>query len=165
MTMDIGQNGEKGVGLILQEGAIQRPGWWYRKGMSRNFSLTSQIFFWDSCYVFFVNGLCYSCYSPNIPSNNSTVRNQDAWPYWFSLICLTEKNEYWVHSVCVPQVSEKEGWQVSMQGGIPKRGNNTPFPTMLAWNLVFTIRWDKLFPFNSFFNDIQLIEPFLEVFI
>ena len=28
-------------------------------------------------FVFFVNRLCYSCYSPNIPSNNSKVRNQD----------------------------------------------------------------------------------------
>ena len=56
--------------------------WWYRKGMPRNFSLTSQIFFCDSCYVF-VNRLCYCCYSPNIPSNNSKVRNQDAWSYWF----------------------------------------------------------------------------------
>ena len=76
-----------------------------------------------------------------------------------------KKNEYWAHSVCVTWVSEKEGLQVSMQGGIPGRGNDTPFQTMLVWNLVFAIRWDKLFPFNSFF-EIQLREKlFLEVLI
>ena len=79
-------------------------------------------------------------------------RTDSHWYVWL------KKNEYWVHSVCVPQVSEKEGWQVSMQGGIPRRGNDTPFQTMLVWSLVFAIRWDKLFPFNSFFNDIQLTE-------
>ena len=42
-------------------------------------------------FVFFVNRLCYSCYSPNIPSNNSKVRNQDDWLCWLSVICLTKK--------------------------------------------------------------------------
>ena len=76
-----------------------------------------------------------------------------------------KKNEYWVHSVCVPWVSEKEGLQVSMQDRMRRRGNETPLQNMLVWNLVFVIRWDKLFSFNSFF-EIQLTEKiFLEVLI
>ena len=97
-------------------------------------------------FVFLVNRLCYSCYSPNIPSNNSKVRNQDDWLCWLSVICLTKKNEYG---------TKKGEWE-----------NDTPLQTMLVCNLVFAIRWDKLFPFDSFFNEIQLTEkPFSEVFI
>ena len=122
-------------------------------------------FFSEINVMFSMPILFYSCYSLNIPSNNSKIRNQDTWLCWFSVILWLKKNEYWVHSVCVTWVSEKEGLQVSMQGGIPGRGNDTPFQTMLVWNLVFAIRWDKLFPFNSFF-EIQLREKlFLEVLI
>ena len=127
--------------------------WWVRFSSEINVMFSRQILF-------------YSCYSLNIPSNNSKSRNQDAWLCWFPVIHLTEKKMN-IRStpVSVTWVSEKEGLQVSMQGGIPRRGNDTPFQTMLVWNLVFAIRWDKLFPFNSFF-EIQLREKlFLEVLI
>ena len=92
-------------------------------------------------FVFFVNRLCYSCYSPNIPSNNSKVRNQDDWLCWLSVICLTKKNEYWDHSVCVPWVSEKEGLQVSMQGGY-QEGRMIPL-FKLCWCAIWFLQSDE----------------------
>ena len=82
-------------------------------------------------------------------------RTDSHWYVW-----LKKMNIYWVHSVCVPQVSEKEGWQVSMQGGIPRRGNDTPFQTMLAWNLVFAIKWDHCFPLIHSLMTSNLQNPF-----
>ena len=146
-----GQSRDRGDGI--GKGCQEISLWWVR--------FLRQIF----GSVFYINRLFYSCYSLSIPSNNSKIRNQDAWLSWFSVIRLTEKNEYWVHSVCVSWVSEKEGLQVSMQDRMRRRGNETPLQNMLVWNLVFVIRWDKLFSFNSFF-EIQLTEKiFLEVLI
>ena len=58
-----------------------------------------------------------------------------------------------------------EGLPVSMQGGY-QEGGMIPLQTMMVWSLVFETRWDKLFPYDSFFNEIHLTEKlFLEVFI
>ena len=47
------------------------------EGGVKKFLIDGSDFFLRLMFVFFVNRLCYSCYSPNIPSNNIKVRNQD----------------------------------------------------------------------------------------
>ena len=126
--------------------------------MSRNF--------WDSCLfsllIDFVILVIHLIFPQTIL--RLEIKMTDCADYqWYVWL---KKHEYWDHSVCVPWVSEKEGLQVFMQGGVPRRENDTPLQTMLVCNLVFAIRWDKLFPFDSFFNEIQLKEKlFSEVFI
>ena len=62
----------------IGKGCQEISPWWVR-------------FFSEINVMFSMPILFYSCYSLNIPSNNSKIRNQDTWLCWFSVIYLTEK--------------------------------------------------------------------------
>ena len=81
------------------------------------------------------------------------------WYVWLKKMNI-ETTQYVYH-----EFQKRRGCRSPCKGrGGTRRENDTPLQTMLVCNLVFAIRWDKLFPFDSFFNEIQLTEKLFSLF-
>ena len=98
-------------------------------------------FLWDSCLfsllIDFVILVIHLIFPQTILRLEIKMTNcaDYQWYVWL------KKNEYWDHSVCVPWVSEKEGLQVSMQGGY-QEGRMIPL-FKLCWCAIWFLQSDE----------------------
>ena len=113
----------------IGKGCQEISPWWVRFSSEINVMFSRRILF-------------YSCYSLNIPSNNSKSRNQDAWLCWFPVIHLTEKKMN-IRStpVSVTWVSEKEGCRSPCKGGYQEGGIILLFK--LCWCGIWSLQSDE----------------------
>ena len=124
-------------------------------------------FLWDSCLfsllIDFVILVIHLIFPQTILRLEIKMTNcaDYQWYVWLKKMNI-ETTQYVYH-----EFQKRRGCRSPCKGrGGTRRENDTPLQTMLVCNLVFAIRWDKLFPFDSFFNEIQLTEKlFSEVFI
>ena len=99
-------------------------------------------FFSEINVMFSMLILFYSCYSLNIPSNNSKIRNQDTWLCWFSVIPLTEKKmnigstQYVWH-----EFQKRRGCRSPCKGGYQEGGMILLFK--LCWCGIWSLQSDE----------------------
>ena len=94
----------------IGKGCQEISPWWVR-------------FFSEINVMFSMSILFYSCYSLNIPSNNSRIRNQDTWLCWFSVIHLTEKKKWILGPLSMCDMSFRKGGVAGLHArGDTKKG-------------------------------------------
>ena len=113
----------------IGKGCQEISPWWVR-------------FFSEINTMFSMSILFYSCFSLNILSNNSRIRNQDTWLCWFSVIHLTEKKmnigstQYVWH-----EFQKRRGCRSPCKGGYQEGGMILLFK--LCWCGIWSLQSDE----------------------
>ena len=114
----------------IGKGCQEISPWWVRFSSEINVMFSRQILF-------------YSCYSLNIPSNNSKSRNQDAWLCWFPVIQLTEKKKWILGPLQYlwHEFQKKRGCRSPCKGGYQEGGMILLFK--LCWCGIWSLQSDE----------------------